>query len=296
MILDCVVLNYNNHEVTRKCVERLCQISIIDHIVVIDNCSPDGSYEHLLCLASELVLVVKMEKNGGYGYGNNAGIRIAQEKNRADYVLIANPDTAISESTLLKLINILEQDEECAIVAPEAYLPTRKRAKKSAWHLPTYCDFLMMCSLILNRVFWPTRYPNRFFKGKTLAEVDCVSGALFLTRTSHMVEHGMYDENMFLYFEEIVLGTKLKRYGLKTYILLGTHYEHQLSVSIQKAYPDQKKRIDMARDSLLYVMQHYYGITGFRLKLAHAVRAFSHLEYRVWGALLKLLFWNRDSN
>ena len=89
-MIGCVVLNYNDAKTTVEFVQRVKNMDSIDLIVVIDNCSTDDSYIQLKILESNKVHVIKSEKNGGYGYGNNVGIDYLKDK--VDYIMIANPD------------------------------------------------------------------------------------------------------------------------------------------------------------------------------------------------------------
>ena len=86
-----VILNYNDAQTTKKLAESWKDSRAIHNIIIVDNCSTDDSWEQLQVLKDEKVDLIRTEKNGGYGYGNNTGIRYAIEHNGATHVLVANP-------------------------------------------------------------------------------------------------------------------------------------------------------------------------------------------------------------
>lgn len=75
-----IVLNYSNYSMTMECVDRIKKSK--SSIVVIDNCSPNNSFEELSDYYKEVknVSVIKSGRNGGYAYGNNEGIRWVKKK------------------------------------------------------------------------------------------------------------------------------------------------------------------------------------------------------------------------
>ena len=73
----CIILNYNDAETTRKLVQKIREYTAFQYIVVVDNRSNDNSFTVLKELESEKVKVIETDRNGGYGYGNNEGIKYA---------------------------------------------------------------------------------------------------------------------------------------------------------------------------------------------------------------------------
>lgn len=87
-----VVLNYNDYNTIEKFLNNAIHIESIDKLIVVDNCSTDNSFEKLCAFESEKTDVIKTEKNGGYAYGNNFGVKYAMDKYSPKYVFISNPD------------------------------------------------------------------------------------------------------------------------------------------------------------------------------------------------------------
>ena len=70
-----IVLNYNDFNTTEKLLNAIKNYDALDKIVVVDNKSPDGSFEKLLKFQSDKISVIQSPKNGGYSYGNNFGTK-----------------------------------------------------------------------------------------------------------------------------------------------------------------------------------------------------------------------------
>ena len=114
----CIVLNYNDAETTLKLVHKILKYKAFQYIVIVDNKSSDNSFMLLKEMESEHVKVIETDHNGGYGYGNNEGIKYAHYVLDCKYALIANPDVEFEDETIVSLIQKMESECNVAIVAP----------------------------------------------------------------------------------------------------------------------------------------------------------------------------------
>jgi len=101
--VDVVVVSYNSSDHLRACVEPLARAADV-HVVVVDNASEDDS---LASVADLPLTAVALECNGGFSHGCNVGLR----KGTAPFVLLLNPDAVIDESSLRRLVRVLEEDD-----------------------------------------------------------------------------------------------------------------------------------------------------------------------------------------
>ena len=84
-----VILNYNDMRVTEKLAGKVKDYECPDRVIVVDNASTDGSYEHLKGAFSKTeVDVIETSVNGGYASGNNFGIRYAIQHSQNDHAEI----------------------------------------------------------------------------------------------------------------------------------------------------------------------------------------------------------------
>ena len=74
--INCVILNFNDEETVARLVHMIHDYDYLEKIVLVDNHSTDDSWEQLQVLKDEKVELIRTEKNGGYGYGNNTGMAL----------------------------------------------------------------------------------------------------------------------------------------------------------------------------------------------------------------------------
>ena len=97
--------------------------------------------------------------------------------------------------------------------------------------------------------------------------VDVVLGSLLLLDIDKFFEIGMYDEEFFLFEEEIIIGTKAKRHNYETRLLAGANYRHIHSTTISKVYRSMVRQKRMILESRLLYLQKYCKVSGIKLLL-----------------------------
>ncbi|MCD8370908.1 MAG: glycosyltransferase family 2 protein [Clostridiales bacterium] len=266
MKLNCVILNYNDARTTAGLVRRIRDYDILDGIVVVDNRSTDDSMKRLEALRDEKVTVIGTERNGGYGYGNNRGVRYAAGKNGATHVLIANPDVNVSERCVCAMLQIFAGHSEVGVVS------ARMRDEmygdlKNAWPSRTFSGELLAMGPISRRLFRGIlEYPVSYMNGKQAVYVDTVHGSLLMVDVAKFLQCGGYDEHMFLYQEESVLAWRMRKHGFRTVLIRNHSYRHAHSVSISKSFSGQMERQKLRERSVMYYLSRYLQI-GFAGKL-----------------------------
>lgn len=252
----CLILNYNDADTVAKLVNCIIEYPSIDEILVVDNCSRDNSMELLKKIKQDKVILIQAEKNGGYGAGNNLGIKYALNERKCKYVLLSNPDVLFSNTLVIKMRKAFEKFSDAAIVTAVQYDINRVPIKDLAWKLPTSFDYALMTTGIGKRIS-NLQYSYDEISKNDYNEVDCVPGALLMYDAKKFCEVGGYDEKMFLYCEEDTIAYKLKNYAYKT-ILIGTdYYIHEHSVSIDKSISSKKIQSSMIFKNRIYFMKTY---------------------------------------
>ena len=103
-----------------------------------------------------------------------------------------------------------------------------------------------------------------------------------------MMECGGYDEGVFLYHEEEILGKKLKQKGYQTALLLTDHYVHRHSESISKTYQDIWQRQKLRNQSAMYYYKKYCDIHPLQEQYVRVFFQVVRLEIWFCGKVLKL--------
>lgn len=257
--IACVVLNYNSYQDTIKCVDNILKYNETVEVVVSDNNSIDESYKILKDRYTESnnVYTIRNDSNSGYSAGNNYGIHFILEANpNIEYICIMNPDTLFDNPALLnKMQTILASNDDIAIVAPTMILRGKKVFNRTCWLLPKNFEFL-------KRLFvgykWKTG-KNYHYKKNNLAYTDAVHGAFFMIKKTALERINFFDENIFLYSEENLIGFKIKNIEMKEAVLTEEFFYH--NHPIQKERLSLRKKIKNARigsNSRLYICKLYY--------------------------------------
>lgn len=254
--VTCLILNYNDAETTIKLIGKIKKYKSINYILVIDNCSTDNSYKILKnkFLNERNIIIKSTRKNGGYGYGNNFGIKYAFNRLKSKYIVVANPDVFFTDLTIRKMLNVM-LEKRAALVAPVQRIKNVPIYDK-AWKIPTPFQWTMSEGIFYRYFLKKFHYKKSYFK-LPLVRVDCVPGAMFMVDAEKFLSVDGYDEEMFLFGEETVLGFKLKRAGYSTYLLTNEYYDHQHSVSIDKSIKSKIKQQRILHRSKLIFFKKY---------------------------------------
>ena len=221
MKVAVIIVNYNDAEDTKKYVNTISKYEIINRIVVVDNLSTTvGTFDKLKKLENEKVKVISSDKNGGYDYGNNFGVRYLQSINeKYDYIIISNPDIEITETAIKHCLEVIDNDKKIGVIAPRMFDKENKPIRRSAWKMRTFGLDVIHSTRLLEMIFYKIlrsgEYSTKEYE-KELLEVEAISGAFFIIRSNVLEEINLLDENVFLFYEEDILAKKLKEKGYKT--------------------------------------------------------------------------------
>lgn len=278
--IGIVILNYKTYLDTEKLVKKItseeCNHNLF--IQVVDNASPNESYEYLSKnLRQENVNVYLNDSNSGFAKGNNVGLRLLKTFN-PEYVLILNNDIYFENSLFDKLINAYESINDCGAIAPIQKLPNGKNEKFRSLAQPTLWMDLCSYALFLSRRkrLWEykenTQYPN-------VNEAPIIPGCFIFIDYKLFESIGFFDESTFLFCEERFLAKKLYDIGKKNYILLDCSYIHDHSKTIKQevsnlnqkrlirdghiAYTRKHRSMPLVKTALIRIAWQYYKVNFY---------------------------------
>lgn len=251
---NCVVIiNYNDYETTYNLVQNIKDYSNLDEIVIVDNASKDDSYEKLLKLQNKKITILKNSSNKGYGSGINLGARYLIDKYHKCNIIVSNPDIVIeNEEVISKLIQTFSLD--IAVVAP---VIREHVGYSKGWKQPTPWQDILSNIVYLHKKIRNKYlvYPNNHYVNP-ITEVDIVSGCFFAIRSDVLKQIDFFDENVFLYYEENILCSKLKKFNLKTVINTEVEVFHNHSVTIDKSI-NRINKYKILKKSQMYFEKNY---------------------------------------
>lgn len=276
-VVSAVILNYNDAPTTISLVERIKDYTLLDYIVVVDNCSTDNSWEQLQRYKSDKIHVIQSPRNGGYGSGNNFGLRYSSEILNADYSIIANPDVQFSEECVGKFLQTLQEDDSVAVVSA-----SQSNSPDCAWKSCSTLQYILATSLFFEVWLKIRSYPKKYFKGKDSVPVFAVPGSLLMVDLRKMIKYGMYDEEFFLYYEEPVLAQKFANAGLKTILRLDCSYVHNHHISISKTYRRWSQQHAVLLKSADLFLRKYKKANAMQMIFAKIWFAYTKFEFLLY--------------
>ena len=277
-MIDILVLNYNDARTTIEFVESVKDFACVRYVLVVDNHSTDNSLSILKKLENDNVFVVDSGENGGYGAGNNFGIRYLNEKYHSEYILLSNPDVVVEENVIVELEKFLRNNSEYAVVAPFMLDSKGRKQANTAFRIPSKWEYIISIVFLFRKLSDSFYYKNILTESMKIKDVGSVTGSMFLMRTDDMLKYGMYDESIFLYCEEIVLGIKMQNASRKIALLTDQTFIHNHSVSISKTYKSFVMKRRLFLRSKLFVIKHYFDANVFDCFVANLFAKLSIVE------------------
>jgi len=243
MQLSVIILNYNVRYFLELCVLSVQKalLTLDAEIIVVDNNSSDDSCE-MMKRRFPNVKLIENKENSGFPKGNNIGVAVAQ----GEYICILNPDTVVAEDTFVKTLNFVtssavEKDEfgilGCKLIDGTGnFLPESKRG------IPTpFVAFTKIIGLykVFPKIFG--KYYAQHLSENESGKVDILVGAFMIMKRELYNDIGGFDENCFMYSDDIDLSYMALKRGKSNY------YFHETTVIHYKGESTIKDGIYMKR-------------------------------------------------
>lgn len=242
--ITIVIVTYNSVKLLKDCLDSIFINNDIGdkmEVLVVDNNSKD--IVQLKALLSSYnkygIRLIENEINGGYGQGNNVGIRNAH----GDIIMIMNPDVRCKEPIFRRAMNQMD-NSNCVLLGMQQWDVDLFKSESYRLDSP-YSWFLkdIIEIKISNRIGYFN--PNRMY----------ISGSCFFIKKEEFEEIGLFDDKIFMYYEESDIKRRiLKRFGKHAIVYnAGMNYIH--------AHPHEKfnsKSNIIALDSMKHFAQKYH--------------------------------------
>lgn len=282
-----IVLNYNDAEVTLRYLDTIKDYRFCDHIIVVDNASTDGSVDILrpYCLNNGLDFIASKE-NKGYSRGNNIGAFYAINHYDPDYLIISNPDIICSEDSIKTILDSFSINEDVAVVTGLIHVFNEAHNavpyKYFAYKVPTLRDYMLNCLLVSTKFRKDIMHKSMYYDYNDVIRrgsinVGAVSGCFFAIKASSFREIGGFDEDVFLYNEEAILGKKLQEKDLKLMVINAPiiHDEKQdKHKGLKKRYITHTR---IQKSALIY-LKKYLGAGNLECALFVVLNSFGFAE------------------
>jgi len=224
--LSISIVSYNVRELLAECLQ-----SIIDHtkaisyeLIVVDNCSRDGTLEMLAQNFPE-VKVLPNRKNRGFAAAMNRGLGMG----RGRYLFSLDSDTYIKEDSFSAMVRFIDQHPDAGAAGAKLLSPdgtpqySRRRFPPSLWPVIYRGSFL-------RHILPPTKQVRYYEMSDVVlvsdTEVGWVYGGNIIFRRKALEQVGLFDERFFIYCEDIDISYRMKEHGWKRFFVTDARIFH----------------------------------------------------------------------
>ncbi len=242
--VDIILLNFNGYKDTIECIKSLERISYDNYkIVVVDNNSTDESENKIIefIKTKKNIVFIQTGENLGFSGGNNIGIKYSLE-NGADYICLLNNDTIVEKDFLNSLVDEMEIDYSLGMTAGMIMYHSHPHL---IWSAGGYIDN----KRALGRHFG-MKSDELMPEYRVKKEVTFLTGCLQLIRRDVFKTIGLYDDEYFLYMEDVDFCYRCQKAGYKLKYIPDSKIYHKVSASTGEGSPIMLYY--MTRNRLLY--------------------------------------------
>jgi len=277
MILSVIIVSYQVKYFLEQCLfsveKTLRGVRGETEIIVIDNNSSDGTLEYLPPRFPK-VKFIALPDNQGFSRANNRGLQEAKGK----YILFLNPDTILPEDACRICLSFMTSTPDIGAAGVRMIDGSGRFLKESRRGFPT--PWVAFCKLSgLTALFPGSRCLAGYYMGhlpeKKTHPAPILSGACMWVDRAALDKAGPFDEQFFMYAEDIDLSHRIEQAGFTNYYIADTTIIH---------FKGESTRKDAG-----YVKQFYKAMAQFRRK--HFKGPFS----RLFNGLLEIAVWLRVS-
>jgi len=253
--LTVIVVNFNDKAHLQRSLSSVEENAkgLAFEIIVVDNNSQDGSAEFIEKNFPGVKLI-RNKENVGFSRANNQAIR----ESRGEFILFLNTDTVLFPNALGLLLEEMRANPQIGALGP-ALLRDGNRYQVSFGKKVSFFSEIVQ-KFFLNHYY---RLLLKTFQEKR--EVGWLSAACLLMKRSVLAEAGLFDENFFLYFEDIDLCLRIREKGWKLVFFPRARVFHEGGISTSSF--KFSSRLEYRRSQLYYYRKNNSKISLFLLCL-----------------------------
>lgn len=259
MQLSVIILNYNVRYFLEQCVLSVQKAleNIEGEIIVVDNDSSDDSCA-MMKQRFPNVKLIKNKENSGFPKGNNIGV--AQAK--GEYICILNPDTVVAEDTFQKVLAFAQSKSDLGIVGCKLidgtgnFLPECKRGVPTPW--VAFTKIFGLYKMFPKSSLFNKYYAQHLTENQT-GKAAILVGAFMVMKRDLYLEVGGFDENCFMYSDDIDLSYIVLKKGKSNYYFHETSIIHYKGESTVR----DEKYVQRFREAMQFFYKKHFGGSPF---------------------------------
>ena len=247
--LSVIIVSYNVEHFLHLCLESVYAAinNINAEIIVIDNASDDNSVE-MMRKKFPSTRVISNVDNLGFGKANNKAAKLA----KGHYLCLLNPDTIVSQKTFYEFIQFHDKNPTIGISGPQMIDGTGQFLLESKRGLPSIkaAVFKSLGLFRFSSLFFG-QYYNLSLPQNQNGKTDVLAGAFMFMRKSLYDQLNGFDENFFMYGEDIDISHRSLKLGYTNFYFSQSKVIHFKGESTQKNKAYEKRFFN--------AMSYYYN-------------------------------------
>jgi N-acetylglucosaminyl-diphospho-decaprenol L-rhamnosyltransferase len=276
--LSLLVVNYNTWSDTVGLLQSLLRHpprSVSYEVVVVDNASPvrdpeaEAEVERLLERLPGRGQLIRHTENGGYSIGMN--LALAHASKGSEWILVSNPDLVYLDDTIDALVRTMERDASIGAATPQILWTEDRSALLPPNILPTLPDLLRQIWAAVStqgvRHYMRVRMREAIHAWRPGGDVELtmMSGCCFLVRRSFTEQHGFFDEDFPLYFEDTDFARRVHRAGQRVVQVEDSQVVHHYDRSARTDKSEAMRRYWISRERYYRKWEGWLGVWLYRL-------------------------------
>lgn len=277
--ISIIIVNYNTFNEIVKCINsiKLYQPVINYEIIIVDNNSKERDIDTLTKIFPEIILIFSKENNG-FGAGCNIGARKAKGK----YLLFLNPDTIMKGNIFDELYEFMNKTTEAIAISPNFKYPNGQQG----YVFNYFPNLIWEVYDLLGRgyKYRINKFNKKIIKAaaeKKAINVDWLTGACLLVKSESFFFVNGFDENFFLYYEDVDIQLRMKSVGGEIYCLPYLEVIHLTNASTKSKDDDYIYYYNIYRSKLIFINKHF-----------NFFKKFSFISINIFGLILRLFLLN----
>ncbi|MEO8853051.1 MAG: glycosyltransferase family 2 protein [Ginsengibacter sp.] len=275
MQLSIIIINYNVKYFLEQCLFSVKKAlkDIDGEILVVDNSSDDGSFDFFQNRFSQVNFIWN-DSNNGFAKANNQALKLA----KGQYILFLNPDTIVPEDCFTKCISFIRSKKNNTALGIKmlngsgAFLKESKRAFPSP--VTSFFKVTGMAKLFPHSAIF-AKYHLGNLDNNHNHPVDVLAGAFMMIPKKILDITGGFDEQFFMYGEDIDLSFRIQKAGFSNYYFAESTILHFKGESTKKGSLNYVKMFYKAMS--IFAKKHYggksAGLFNFFIQMAIFMRA-----------------------
>ncbi len=279
MMVSIIIVNYNMDLQVSRCLNSIFDTLTGNYeVIVVDNNSTNRGIEVVAdnFKKNTNLKFLQLEKNYGFGKGNNEGVKIS----KGEIILFLNPDAYLINNILPEIESLFIKNPFVSVVGP-LIKKNEKEKEISFGNFPTFLSEFGNIFFI-NNLLKKILSKKYFAKEDECINVNWVTGSAMFIRSSDFIRIGGFDENIFLYNEEVDLCKRIRKSEKSIIFCQHLVVFHEGSVGSKKNY--YTFTVNSYGSKIYYLKKHF---TGLKQKF---VLTFLYLHLTIFTIIWGILF------